>query len=518
MRASFLDQIPIRIGTPEEFDRVAKTLSHAHFDEETLCRTLKLNDMADVGRISEIDNDSPGISPQLNIIIRLFLCLSLVARSEVESVFDKATIESFLSLGLVGTGEFGQDDYYATVLFYPVADFWIASDRLTLPGCSGYEAPPDTVFPAIYTGTLQFLRLVPRGAGSDALDLCAGTGIAALVLGRSHTGAVAVDITERATQFALFNCALNKCTNVEVMCGDLYEAVEGRKFDRIVAHPPYVPSVGLNTIWRDGGATGEFLVRKIIEGLPEHLRNGGMFACLTQGLDTRDGKFEERVRGWLKESADEFDVVFVCELERTTKQVLDLLSNRGTLLLADLKEVQAELEREKTVSLPYGALFIRRDASASRKPWTVRKKLSDVTEGSDLEATFLLHDQLSDSSFAVGLVEATPRLAPRLEVKVTYVVDEGALAPAQYLFETDKPFSLRVKFDEWMVPLLTGFDGKSKVADVYEKARSEGEIPGEFRLEDFAVLVSRAIEGGFLQLTAEVAGSAEAGQSTSSGS
>jgi len=517
MRASFLDQIPVRIGTPEDFDRVAKTLRDARFDEETLREALKLKDMSDVGGIREIDDDAPNMSPQLKVLIQIFLCLSLVARSEVERVFDEATIKSFLSLGLLATGEFGQDEYYSTVLFYPVAGFWMASDRLTLPGCSGYEAPPDIVFPAIYTGTLQFLRLLPRGVGSDALDLCAGTGIAAMVLSRSNTRAVSVDITERATQFARFNCALNKCTEVEVIRGDLYDAVKGRKFDCIVAHPPYVPSVGLNTIWRDGGATGEFLVRKIIEGLPEHLRSGGMFACLTQGLDTKDGNFENRVRTWLKGSADDFDVVFVCEIERSTQQVLDLLSGRGTLLLENLKEVQAELERERTISLPYGALFMRRADSARSNPWTTRRKLSAETHGSDLEGTFVLHDQLSDPGFSAALVDARPRLAPRLEVKVTYVVDDGALAPAQFLFETDKPFSLRVKFDDWMVPLLTRFDGKTKVSEVYQKAKSDDEIPGEFKLDDFSVLVSRAIEGGFLELTDNVPGSAKGGNGSSSG-
>ena len=516
MRASFLDQIPLRIGTPEEFDRVAIALRDAHYDEATLRETFNLKDMSDVGGINEIKDDAPLMSPQLNVLVRLFICLSLVARSEVERVFDPATVASFLSLGLIDKGEFGQDEYYSTVLFYPVADFWIASDRLTLPGTAGYDAPADVVFPAIYTGTLQFLRLLPRGAGSDALDLCAGTGIAAFVLSRSHTRAISVDITERATQFARFNCALNNCTNVDVACGDLYEAVKGRAFDRIVAHPPYVPSVGLNTIWRDGGTTGEFLVRKIIEGLPEHLRNGGIFVCLTQGLDTKAGNFEQRVRAWLKESADEFDVVFVCEIERTTQQVLDLLTAKGTL--GDLKEVREELERQATVGLPYGALFIRRVAAARRSPWTVRKKLSDETEGSDLEATFALHDQLSDPGFSLALSHARPRLAPRLEVKVTYVVDEGSLAPAQYVFETDKPFSLKVKFDDWMVPLLTRFDGNTEVAEVYQKARAEGEIPSEFKLEDFFSLLSRAFEGGFLQLAEAVVASSEAVKNSSSAS
>jgi hypothetical protein len=199
----------------------------------------------------------------------------------------------------------------------------------------------------------------------------------------------------------------------------------------------------------------------------------------------------------LDESADEFDVVFVCEKERTAKQVLDLLSAKGTL--GDLREVQEELERQQTVGLPYGALFIRR-AAALGGPWTVRKKLSDETDGADLEATFALHDQLADPDFSSALADAKPRLAPRLEVKVTYVVEDGSLAPAQYVFETDKPFSLRVKFDDWMVPMLTSFDGKVTVKEVYDKARSQGEVPEKFKLQDFIALLARALDGGFLQV------------------
>ena len=46
MRSTFLDQTPIRMGTAEEFACVARTLKDASFDEETICRTFKLENFA----------------------------------------------------------------------------------------------------------------------------------------------------------------------------------------------------------------------------------------------------------------------------------------------------------------------------------------------------------------------------------------------------------------------------------------------------------------------------------------
>jgi len=41
-----------------------------------------------------------------------------------------------------------------------------------------------------------------------------------------------------------------------------------------------LPSLSIETIWRDGGMTGELIVKRIIEGLPHHLREGGtLFVC-----------------------------------------------------------------------------------------------------------------------------------------------------------------------------------------------------------------------------------------------
>jgi len=80
MGASFMDHAPVRMGTAEEFARVASALRDAQFDEETICRTLKLEDMSDVGSVDEDQIDSANTSPQFQALTRLFLCLSLVPR------------------------------------------------------------------------------------------------------------------------------------------------------------------------------------------------------------------------------------------------------------------------------------------------------------------------------------------------------------------------------------------------------------------------------------------------------
>jgi methylase of polypeptide subunit release factors len=69
-----------------------------------------------------------------------------------------------------------------------------------------------------------------------------GTGIAALVAAQKDAAhAWAFDITARATHFAEFNRRLNAIPNVTAAEGDLYAPAGGQTFDRIVAHPPYLP-------------------------------------------------------------------------------------------------------------------------------------------------------------------------------------------------------------------------------------------------------------------------------------
>jgi hypothetical protein len=113
----------------------------------------------------------------------------------------------------------------------------------------------------------------------------------------------------------------------------------------------------------------------------------------------------------------------------------------------------------------------------------------------------MLHDRVSAPDFATELARATPRLAPRLEVQVTHVVQEGSLAPAEYIFVANRPFTKRVRMDGWAIGLFMRFDGQTTVTHIYEMARAESELPAGFGLSDFILLVTRSLEAGYLVLS-----------------
>jgi SAM-dependent methyltransferase len=477
-------------------------LKDAPYDEETICQTLKIEAMSDVGSVKSDTLDATDISAQLRILIRLFLIQRLVPRSEAETVLGPATCDAFLSLGIMSVGEFGDDQFYATVLLYPVGGFWIVSDRHSNPDGSKFTAPPDIVFPAIYGGTLRFLHLLPQSVAEDALDLCAGSGIGAFVLSRHSKRVVSSDLTERATKFAAFNCALNNRDNVEAVASDLYAAMNGRTFDLIVAHPPYVPSLSIETIWRDGGMTGELIVKRIIEGLPHHLREGGTLFVLSIGLDTSEGPFEERARKWLGKVSDEFDIIFAYFEESTPMEMLKRLAERGENLgVKEIRELGEAFQAEGTIKMPYGALVMRRhSANGHSKPWTARVRISEETDGRDWGRAFALHQRLSQPGFFEELQQARPELAPGLQVEVTHVVYEHSLVPAEFLFKTHKPFTAFGRFDQWMVPLIARFDGTKTPIQIYNDAVPSSDLPEDFGPRDFTELVARMIERGYLIL------------------
>lgn len=485
----------MRIGTPEEFSWVARFLHEHGFNEQHVRAALKLNTLAALGTLKESEIDLSGIPGPLAALIRIFVLLRLVPSDELQTAFGGEVLTACLSLDLVRRHERG---CYASVFLYPVAGFVVASDRHSTWDGSRFEEPLDVVFPAIFPGTLRFLQLIATSPVEDALDLCAGSGIGALVLSRAAKNTVAADITSRATHFADFNARLNQRPHLRAVQGDLYGAVSGSTFDRITAHPPYVPSLGDEMIFRDGGEAGETVLRRIVEGLPEFLRPGGTFTALCMGVETKSAGFEQRARNWLGASESEFDLVFACGDEKAPEAALQDIAERSrniaTFRPQQLREVFQRLEVSQMV---YGALFLRRAAGRRPKSLTVRTRLSTSTDGDCLEWFARWHDWRSRAGLLVA--GTCPRLASGVTVRSTHRVIQQRLTPAEFLVETDRPFHAVMRFtDPWVIPLIARFDGGRTVAAVHTSA--VGEIPASFGLNDFVELVMLLVERGYLEV------------------
>jgi release factor glutamine methyltransferase len=138
--------------------------------------------------------------------------------------------------------------------------------------------------------------------GRDALDLCSGSGILGLTAAKLGARAAAVDLSRRAVLNARLNARLNGLA-LEVLRGDLFEPVAGRRFDLIVSNPPYIPAPpgtstnGAARAW-DAGPDGRAFLDRICDQAAMHLRPGGRILLVHSSLSdpaeterrlTRDG-------------------------------------------------------------------------------------------------------------------------------------------------------------------------------------------------------------------------------------
>src|SRR5690348_6486768 len=111
----------------------------------------------------------------------------------------------------------------------------------------------------------------------DVLDLCTGSGVLAITAALSGASSVtAVDVSRRAL-FAVQLSAICNGVHVETVRGNLFDSMEGRRFDLIVSNPPYLPSQsdvlpsrGPARAW-EGGSDGRLFIDRICAKVSDHL-------------------------------------------------------------------------------------------------------------------------------------------------------------------------------------------------------------------------------------------------------
>jgi release factor glutamine methyltransferase len=150
--------------------------------------------------------------------------------------------------------------------------------------------PPGVFAPISDTRMLaDALREQTLTSRACLLDLCTGSGALAVCAAlRGVHDVTAVDVSRRSVLAARLNARLNG-VRVRAVRGDLFAAVGPRRFDAIVANPPYVPAEaaaegngdgdrlparGLRRAW-EGGRDGRAVLDRICAAAPDHLRPGG---------------------------------------------------------------------------------------------------------------------------------------------------------------------------------------------------------------------------------------------------
>jgi aspartokinase-like uncharacterized kinase/SAM-dependent methyltransferase len=231
----------------------------------------------------------------LRQVVDLFLMNEPVEADAIPTSL-QALIPALMDIGLI-VEQAGNRIATPGLVILPVWGNWLICER---PGAN----------PAFYFGddsVALLARMLPRSDG-DCLDLCTGPGLHALHCARFARSVAAVDIDATAARLARINARLNRVADrMDVFHGDLYQPVAGRRFHTVVANPPLLPypdalpgpRVGC------GGPDGFRIIGRILEGLPQALRDGGVAQII--GMTLSDGCMPV-IAGRLDSMARELDM------------------------------------------------------------------------------------------------------------------------------------------------------------------------------------------------------------------
>jgi ribosomal protein L3 glutamine methyltransferase len=190
------------------------------------------------------------------------------------------------------------------------------------------------IVPRSYIGELLFSDLFGGGEASliadpedvsSILDLCTGSGcLAILAAGIFPNAAIdAADLSGDALDVARVNLEQHGLSGrIKLVQGDLFKPLESRRYDLILANPPYVAAAEMAAfppeyaaepaIAHAGGRDGLDIVRRILAAAPHHLNDAGGLLCeIGTGRDILEAEFPALDFLWLDTEESEGEVFWL---------------------------------------------------------------------------------------------------------------------------------------------------------------------------------------------------------------
>lgn len=400
----------------------------------------------------------------LSRLIRIFLVREPTSRAQLEEVLSPALVALLIDAALLRPTN--HPDTYEVGL--DVRPHVLAErDRVVLSdldaSMTDYIPGPDHVL-GVGAASLSLLQATPTSAAESVLDLGTGSGVQALAQAETATRVVATDIHPRALALAEANLAANGIENVELREGAWFQPVEGERFDRIVANPPFVvglPEVG--HVYRDSGLSLDGASELVASHAAEHLAEGGTAAILGAWAHVKGQSWRHRVASWLP---SEGVSAWVLQRDRVDPgqyvstwlkdESIDVRSAEGIARTTRWLEYFREHDVE---AIGFGWIFLR-DIGDAPTEVTAEELTHPFTDplGPEVEEYFTRADWLRDAE-TDDILDASYRVRPGVALEEVSLADQdtgmGFAEEVTRISRTGGPrFSHEV--DSAVVSLLSG--------------------------------------------------------------
>lgn len=401
----------------------------------------------------------------LATLVRLFLIGADCPPAAVEAAFAPLPVESALAAGLLEPA--GGGALRAGLDLRPYGegdtDWWVVSDVAAdvRPG----PLRADHVL-GVGGASVTLAQATIRHPVGAALDLGVGCGVQALHLSR-HAGTVTgTDVNPRALRLAALTAGLNGA-DWELLGGDFFAPVAGRRFDLVVSNPPFVIGPGdSGYTYRDSGVPGDDACRRLLERVPAYLADGGWCQLLANWAHHPGEPWQERVAGWLAGTGCDA-WVWQREVQDPTEYVAMWLRDGGEEGSPDHDAKYARwldwLAGHGVDALGFGIVTLhasRRDDPVTRIE-DVRQRVEHPT-GPHLASWFDRQDWLRDTA---DLLAARLRAAPDIVLEQHAGVGEDGWEVDTQRLRLPGGLRWHTDVDAVTVALVAGCDGTHRLGD-----------------------------------------------------
>lgn len=374
----------------------------------------------------------------LSDLVRLFLLRAELSKARIESIFGEQAFTYMSRIGLIiSRGE----GYVSRIDIFPIDGLYIATDHryMLLEEDTLHESP------VMYIGldSAGLANASPRLFTENALDLCTGSGIQALVASRYSKHVTGVDLNPRAIRFSRFNAQLNGITNVKFVLGDLYHSISGM-YDLILANPPFVASPHEDLKFRDGGAQGEEVLSRIITQASQYLTDNGRMSIVTDLVDVHH--YQQKLDHWWQggdadklvlHTADRDDILFAVPHSHAPFGQSFEAYNR------ELKRWVDHFHRIGLGSVNFGYIFIKKNQSGQESYFSRVIYSPEVPIYDDVLHYFVQRSRLA--CFESGTETYFLQFSPKLRFSIE---SEAEKVYSITIYHPDNPYYTKYKISE----------------------------------------------------------------------
>ena len=191
-----------------------------------------------------------------------------------------------------------------------------------------FQSDARALIPRSFIGDTLAGGMLPFAEGARVnriLDLCTGSGCLAILAAFAfpHARIDAVDLSAPALALARQNVGAHRLSErIELLRGDLFAPLKGRRYDLVISNPPYVDADGMADLPPEflheprmalaAGDDGLDLVHRILAEAPKHLTPKGALLCeVGRGRENIEAAYPRTPFLWLDTELSEGEVFWL---------------------------------------------------------------------------------------------------------------------------------------------------------------------------------------------------------------